>query len=356
MGHSADADHLALGHPRHLRGLRGGRSRVRDRVVTPARARVRQHDPGRVGHPGRLLRRDGDRQRGRRPAGGPGALAAAAVRPDRAGARRRRPRDPVDVRGHPVAVRRGGRGSRGRAAGPRRAPTGPCAAGPGAGDRADGRHAADADALSQRRCAPERVVRAAVRGEHDRRDPGHVRGGAGPDRGARARGRAAGGCDRLGVRRDHGTDPVAGARCPGRRRRCRGSVAVGRRRRLRPAHRRSGGARPDGGVHVRADVARLPGAVDPAAGLGDRQHDVRVHGDPGRLPDRPRPRRAGVQPGPFAHRRPGAVPGRGPDRGRGAGDGRAGRRPRPAREPRPRQAAGDPPGAAGVDRSSSCCR
>ena len=208
MGHSADADDLALGHPRHLRGLRGGWSRVRDRVVSPARARVRQHDPGRVGHPGRLLRRDGDRQRGRRPAGGPGALAAAVVRPDRAGARRRGPRDPVDVRGHPVAVRRGCRRSGGRAAAPRRAPIGACAAGPGAGDRADGRHAADADALSQRRRAPERVVRAVVRGEHDRRDPGHVRGRAGPDRGARARGRLAGGCALFGVRRGHGPDPV----------------------------------------------------------------------------------------------------------------------------------------------------
>ena len=67
------------------------------------------------------------------------------------------------------------RRSRGRAAAPRRAPIGPCAAGPGAGDRADGRHAADADAPSQRRRAPERVVRAAVRGEHDRGHRRHVR-------------------------------------------------------------------------------------------------------------------------------------------------------------------------------------
>ena len=91
---------------------------------------------------------------------------------------------------------------------------GPCAAGPGAGDRADGRHAADADAPSQRRRAPERVVRAVVRGEHDRRDPGHVRGRAGPDRGARARGRPAGGCALFGVRRGHGPDPVPASGAP----------------------------------------------------------------------------------------------------------------------------------------------
>ena len=39
-------------------------------------------------------------------------------------------------------------------------------------------------------------------------------------------------------------------------------------------------------VPVRADVARVPGHLDPAARVGDRQHDVRVHRDPRDLPGR----------------------------------------------------------------------
>ena len=54
--------------PRHLHPVRRRRARLRDRLVAPARPRLRQHDPGRVGDPHRLLRRDGDR--GQRSAGG----------------------------------------------------------------------------------------------------------------------------------------------------------------------------------------------------------------------------------------------------------------------------------------------
>ena len=60
---------VALAHPRHLRAVGRGGPRLRDRLVAPARARLRQHDPGCVRDPGRLLRGDGHRQRpGRTPA------------------------------------------------------------------------------------------------------------------------------------------------------------------------------------------------------------------------------------------------------------------------------------------------
>ena len=42
------------------------------------------------------------------------------------------------------------------------------------------------------------------------------------------------------------------------------------------------------------DLARLPGPVDPAHRVGDRQLDLRVLAHPDGLPARPRPRRAGV--------------------------------------------------------------
>ena len=53
-------------HPRDLRPVGRGRPDLRDRLVAPARPRLRQHDPGRLGDPHRVLRRDGDRQRRRR--------------------------------------------------------------------------------------------------------------------------------------------------------------------------------------------------------------------------------------------------------------------------------------------------
>ena len=48
--------------------------------------------------------------------------------------------------------------------------------------------------------------------------------------------------------------------------------------------------RPDDRVRVRADLARIPGHLDAPARIGHRQHDVRVHGHPGRVPRRHRPR------------------------------------------------------------------
>ena len=77
------------------------RPRLRDRLVAPAGPRLRQHDPGRVGDPGRVLRRHGDRQRGRRAARRPRAFAAPAVRHPRTRARGRRPRHAADVPHHP---------------------------------------------------------------------------------------------------------------------------------------------------------------------------------------------------------------------------------------------------------------
>ncbi len=63
------SDLRALARRLHLRPVRGGRPRLRGRLVAAARARVRQHDPGGVGDPDRLLRRHGHRQRAGRQAG-----------------------------------------------------------------------------------------------------------------------------------------------------------------------------------------------------------------------------------------------------------------------------------------------
>ena len=60
------------------------------------------------------------------------------------------------------------------------------------------------------------------------------------------------------------------------------------RRRRCDAPRTQAGARCR--VHLRADVARLPGDVDAPARLGDRQHDLRLRDDPDDVPDRPRAR------------------------------------------------------------------
>ena len=64
------------------------------------------------------------------------------------------------------------------------------------------------------------------------------------------------------------------------------TTAPPRRPRRRPRSRVR--ARPDRRVHLRPDLARLPGDVDPPARLGDRQHDLRLHDDPGDVPHRDR--------------------------------------------------------------------
>ena len=139
----------------------------------------------------------------------------------------------------------------------------------------------------------------------------------------------------------------------------RGCGLLGDRRRRRPGHRpaiprrrsrrprsapvdsraqraRAGGSgapdpRPHRGVHLRPDIARLPGAVDAAAGLRDRQHDVRVHDHPRRLPDRPRDRGAALQLPPSADHRPDPPSGDGADPGRRSRHGRPRRGRRPTR-------------------------
>ncbi len=59
-----------------------------------------------------------------------------------------------------------------------------------------------------------------------------------------------------------------------------------------PAARSAG---PDRRLHLRADLARLPGPVDPPARLGNGRLDLRLHHDPGDLPDRAGARRGRLQ-------------------------------------------------------------
>ena len=99
-----------------LRPVRGRGTDLRDRLGPAAGPRLRQHDPGGVGDPDRVLRRDGDRQRDRRTAGGPGPIAAPDVWPAGDRPRRGRPRDaghlPAAPRGLSRGVRRAGGASR----------------------------------------------------------------------------------------------------------------------------------------------------------------------------------------------------------------------------------------------------
>ena len=53
--------------------------------------------------------------------------------------------------------------------------------------------------------------------------------------------------------------------------------------------------RAHGGVHLGPDLARLPGRLDAAPGVRDRQHDLRVHDHPRDVPDRDRHRRGALR-------------------------------------------------------------
>ena len=118
--------------------------------------------------------------------------------------------------------------------------------------------------------------------------------------------------------------------------------------------------RPHRGVHLRPDIARLPGAVDTSAGLRDRQHDLRVHDHPRGLPHRPGDRGVALQLPPSTDHRPDPTAGDGADPGRRPRHGwtRCGRRPTGGAGAR-RQAGntsgayriGDPGGVAGHDRA-----
>ena len=56
MSDSARVPRSTARGPRHLRAVRRGRPHLRDRLVPPARPRLRQHDAGRLRDPDRLLR------------------------------------------------------------------------------------------------------------------------------------------------------------------------------------------------------------------------------------------------------------------------------------------------------------
>ena len=62
------------------------------------------------------------------------------------------------------------------------------------------------------------------------------------------------------------------------------------RRRRHAAPHAGAAPRPDRRLHLRPDVPRLPGHLDPAARLGDGQHDLRLHDDPRDVPHRDRAR------------------------------------------------------------------
>ena len=138
MANSADAPPTCR-RACHLHPVRRGRTHLRDRLVAPARPRVREHHAGRVGDPHRVLRRDGDRGHPRRADRRPGSLAAAAVRPAGDRARRRRAGHAADVRAHQRGLSRHLPGARGHAV-PRHRPPHPRGPRPGAGDDHDGRH------------------------------------------------------------------------------------------------------------------------------------------------------------------------------------------------------------------------
>ena len=303
-----------MGRPRDLRPVRGGRSHLRDRLGAPARAGLRQHDAGRLGDPHRVLRRHGDRRRrrraDRRPVRSPlrlyGLIELVLVGD--------RPRHAADVQADRRALQRDLPDPRVQPSGARAGAARAGAPGPGAGHCADGCHAADPHPSPDPRRAPQPRLRAALRREHDRRNPGDAGRGprahraARPDRGPRGRG------DVLGIA---GLAAVLLARR-------QGELADGRRSpgaALRQPQDARLEPRPAGAsdrIHLGHDVAWLPGHVDPPACVGHRQHDLRVHDDPRGLPDRDRPRGHHLQPGPVADRRPTAVPGRGTADGRRA--------------------------------------
>ena len=178
---------------------------------------------------------------------------------------------------------------------------------PRARDRADGRDAADADALpvdGQRRASAgafQQLYAAntigAIVGHGDRglradraaRAHGRAarrRGVLGDRRRRRAAARSAGGAARREPRRPPRSPPPRRRRC-GRARRRPGCRAVA----VADAAARPPPARADARVRLGPHVARLPGGLEPAPRRRDRQLDLRVHDHPGAVPDRHRDRR-----------------------------------------------------------------
>ncbi len=318
---------------RHLHPVRRRWPHLRDRVVAAARARLREHDPGRLGHPHRVLRWHGHRGGRRRSDRRPGPLAAADVRRARAAPGRGRAGHAAVVPPHPRGLSRRLSGHRGDAV-PR--PDPPRAGRPRAraGDGHDGRHVPGARAPHRPDAGVERGVRAALRGQHDRRR----RRDAGRRPRARRAARAVRGAPvRRGLLGDRGRHRHL-ARSPGR---CRGGQP-GRSTVAGAGHAPAAldRARPGHLVPVGPDVARLPGDVDASPDLGDRRLHVRVHRRPGPVPDGPRHRGAAVHGPARPDRQPDPGPrdlpagGGGPGRARSRADHRvaaAARSGRPAR-------------------------
>ena len=134
---------------------------------------------------------------------------------------------------------------------------------------------------------------------------------------------------------DRGTDDINGGR--------RGANGCGRdcattldRGVQRPRSPLGPGARPRRRLRVGPHLARLPGDVDPPAGLRDGQYDLRLHDDPRDVPPRPRDRGRPVCDAPDEARRSDPAAGREPDRRGRPGDARprvgAGRRRTPHAE------------------------
>ena len=119
-------------------------------------------------------------------AGGPCPQPAPSVRPDRARPRRRRPAHPGHVPAPPRGLPRRLPVDRGPAGRPRPHPIRPRGPRPRAGHRSHGSDPSDPDPAAHPRPPSLRGVRAALRGEHARRDRGDAGRRPDPDRGVRA--------------------------------------------------------------------------------------------------------------------------------------------------------------------------
>ena len=295
----------------------------------------------------------GDRQLRRRPDRRPGPLAAADVRPARARPRRRRPRDadlvPADQRGCTAASTRASRRRRRRSR-------------------------SCASVLAVLALAPATILMGATLPtltRHLARDatpePGRSAGCTRRTRSGRSSGRSL-----AGLRPDRAARPVRGARGRGRLlgdRRAGGALAGSARGAAGAVDASTAGAvEPAATAVADGAVATASGArptprlaltvafvsgltslgyqvLDPPARVGDRQHDLRVHDDPGDVPDRARARGGRLRGPPDADRatRPAA---RGqPGRRGGARARRPRLRPRRRRTSRPRASRSRPSSA-----------
>ena len=192
---------------RHLHPVRRGGAHLRDRLVAPARARLREHDAGGLSDPHWVLRRDGDRRSTRWPDRRSGPLTAALLRTPRDRPRGGRARHAAHVPADRRSLSRHLSVTRGDALAGHRAPR---PRGPGArtGDDHDGRHVPGPGPPLHQIGGARPGVRAALFGQYARRRGGHVDRRHRAHRALRSERRAADRGDVLGHRRDRG--PVAG--------------------------------------------------------------------------------------------------------------------------------------------------